>query len=69
MSKSRTPSPGTVRMTTNVSPEVARKIDALARQKKVSASWVLARAAEAYLTNSEEQVANAKERRVFRNDF
>jgi predicted transcriptional regulator len=51
-------------MTTSVSPEVAEKIEAVARQKKVSASWILARAAEAYLMNPiEYQPSNTRARR------
>jgi hypothetical protein len=50
MGRSR-PAKFSVRLTTSVSAELAQKLDSVARAQKVSKSWAIARALEAYVEN------------------
>ena len=43
--------PRSIRATVSLPPDIYRSIEALARQKKVSAAWVLRDAAEKYIDN------------------
>jgi hypothetical protein len=43
--------PRTVRLTTSVSAKVAQKLEAIAHAQKVSKSWAMARALEAFVEN------------------
>ncbi|MGO9932746.1 MAG: CopG family transcriptional regulator [Steroidobacteraceae bacterium] len=43
--------PRSIRASVSLPPDIYRSIEALARQKKVSAAWVLRDAAEKYIDN------------------